>query len=89
LGDLLAVTIAYLEPPIIIQYRRNEQTFDTYAYTLTLLHLFLEKHILQDTYPKNKRKYTKIKEKAPKQKAYSRKAHKRNKGEAHLHNYLG
>jgi hypothetical protein len=50
-GGVLAVTIPYLEPLIIVQNRRNKQTL-THAYTLSLLHLFLEKHVLQDTYPK-------------------------------------
>ena len=43
LGDLLAVTNDNFQPPIIIQNRRNKHTFDTYACTIDLVPLVLEK----------------------------------------------
>jgi hypothetical protein len=48
----LAVTIAHLEPPIIIQNRKNKHTFNTYAYSLTLFHLFSKKVCFAGTNPK-------------------------------------
>jgi len=43
LGDLLAVTNDHLRPSIIVQNRRNKQTFDTYAFTINLVPLVFEK----------------------------------------------
>jgi len=42
-GSLLAVTNNNIRPTIIIQNRRNEHTFDTYACTIDLVPLVLEK----------------------------------------------
>ena len=49
---LLAVTNIQIRPPIIVQNRRNKQSFDTYAFTIDLVPLVLEKtcfagHILK------------------------------------------
>ena len=40
---MLAVTNDNIQPPIIIQNRRNKQTFDTYAFTIDTVPLVLEK----------------------------------------------
>ena len=52
LAEVLEVTNDNIRPPIIIQNRRNKQTFDTYAYTTDLVPLVLEKNVLQDIYMK-------------------------------------
>jgi hypothetical protein len=57
------VTVAHLEPPIIVQNRRNKQSFNTYAYTLTVLHFFRRKYDLQ-TRTRKQVKIHKIKKKA-------------------------
>ena len=43
LGDLLAVNNNNISPPIIVQNRRNKHTFSTYACTINLVPLVLEK----------------------------------------------
>lgn len=43
---------------------RNKQSFNTYAYTLTLFHLFSEKICFADTYPETSKMCTKREEKA-------------------------
>ena len=43
LGDLLAVTKDNIRMPIIVQNRRNKQYFDTYAFTIDIVPLVLEK----------------------------------------------
>ena len=43
LGDLLVVTNDNIRPPIIIQNKRNKQSFDTYAFTIDIVPLVLEK----------------------------------------------
>ena len=40
---VLAVTNDNIRPPIIIQNRRNKQSFDTYAFTIDIVPLVLEK----------------------------------------------
>jgi hypothetical protein len=52
-----------------------------YAYTLTLFHLFSEKHVLQDTYPETSEN-TQNKEESAVQNSYFRNAQKRGDGEA-------
>ena len=39
----MAVTNDQIRPPIIVQNRRNKHTFDTYAYTIDVVPLVLEK----------------------------------------------
>jgi hypothetical protein len=57
---LLVVTIDQIRPPIKVQNRRIEQTFDTYAYIINLVRLVLEKtcfagHTLESKWKINKR----------------------------------
>jgi hypothetical protein len=57
---LLEVTIDQIRPPIKVQNRRIEQTFDTYAYIINLVPLVLEKtcfagHTLECKWKINKR----------------------------------
>jgi hypothetical protein len=60
----LAVTNDNIQPPIIIQNRRNKHTFDTYACTIDLVPLVLEKTSFVGHIFKYKWKMNKTKQKA-------------------------
>jgi hypothetical protein len=85
LGDLLAVTNDHIRPPIYVQNRRNEYTFDTYAFTINLVPLVLDKHVLQDKYSNTSGKPTKRRN----SKSIKQKCAKEINREAHLHDKSG
>ena len=64
LGDLLVVTNDNIRPPIITQNGRNKQTFDTYACTIDLVPLVLEKTCFAGHIFEYKLKINKTKQKA-------------------------
>ena len=62
----MAVTINQIRLPIIVQNRRNKQSFDTYAFTIDLVPLVLEKscfagHIFEYKWKTYKKAQTKQK----------------------------
>ena len=64
----MAVTNDQIQPPIIVQNRRNNHTFDTYACTINLVPFVLEKtcfvgHILEYKWKINKTKQKRHKQK--------------------------
>jgi hypothetical protein len=59
----LAVTNDHFYPPIIIQNKRNKHAFDTYAYTIDLVPLVLEKSCFAGYIFKYKWKINKTKQK--------------------------
>ena len=56
---LLAITNDQIRPPIIIQKGRNKQTLTHMPLLLTKFHLYLRKHVLQDTSSESSGKQTK------------------------------
>ena len=61
---MLAVTNDNIQPSIIIQNRRNKQTFDTYAFTIDIVSLVLEKTCFAEHTFEYKWKINKTKQKA-------------------------
>ena len=62
------VTNDQIRPPIIIQTRRNKQSFDTYAFTIDIIPLALEKTYFVGHTFEYKWKINKTKQKAQRRK---------------------
>jgi hypothetical protein len=65
---MLVVTNDNIRPPIIVQNRRNKHIFNTYAYTIDLVPLVLEKICFAGHTFKYKWKINKTKQKVPSRK---------------------
>ena len=64
----MAVTNDNIGPPIIIQNRRNKQSFDTYAFTIDIVPLVLKKTYFAGHTFEYKWKINKTKQKAQRRK---------------------
>ena len=84
----MAVTNEIIRPPIIIQNTRNKQSFDTYAFTIDIVPLVLEKTCFAGHTFEYKWK-TKPKAQSGKRKADSRNQISKKEKKAHLHVKLG